>query len=133
MAEAGGKMATRVLIVEDERHIIESLSFVLESEGFEVASELDGEAGLRRLRTERPDVLVLDLMMPKMNGLEVLKAIKADAALRTIPVVVLTAKGRQQDRRMAEEIGVDAFMTKPFSNRDVVEAVRRLAPARSPS
>ena len=74
-------MATRVLIVEDERHIIESLSFVLESEGFEVASELDGEAGLRRLRTERPDVLVLDLMMPKMNGLEVLKAIKADAAL----------------------------------------------------
>ena len=126
-------MATRVLIVEDERHIIESLSFVLESEGFEVASELDGEAGLRRLRTERPDVLVLDLMMPKMNGLEVLKAIKADAALRTIPVVVLTAKGRQQDRRMAEEIGVDAFMTKPFSNRDVVEAVRRLAPARSPS
>ena len=126
-------MATRVLIVEDERHIIESLTFVLESEGFEVASELDGEAGLRRLRADRPDVLVLDLMMPKMNGLEVLKAVKADAQLRTLPVVVLTAKGRQQDRRMAEEIGVDAFMTKPFSNRDVVEAVRRLAPARNPS
>ena len=126
-------MATRVLIVEDERHIIESLSFVLESEGFEVASELDGEAGLRRLRADRPDVLVLDLMMPKMNGLEVLKAVKADAELRTLPVVVLTAKGRQQDRRMAEEIGVDAFMTNPFSNRDVVEAVRRLAPARNPS
>jgi CheY-like chemotaxis protein len=126
-------MPIRVLIVEDERHIIESLSFVLESEGFEVASELDGEAGLRRLRADRPDVLVLDLMMPKMNGLEVLKAVKADTALRTLPVVVLTAKGRQQDRRMAEEIGVDAFMTKPFSNRDVVEAVRRLAPARNPS
>ena len=126
-------MATRVLIVEDERHIIESLSFVLESEGFEVASELDGEAGLRRLRADPPDVLVLDLMMPKMNGLEVLKAVKADAALRALPVVVLTAKGRQQDRRMAEEIGVDAFMTKPFSNRDVVEAVRRLAPARTTS
>ena len=66
-------MATRVLIVEDERHIIESLTFVLESEGFEVAAELDGEAGLRRLRADRPDVLVLDLMMPKMNGLEVLR------------------------------------------------------------
>jgi CheY-like chemotaxis protein len=124
-------MATRVLIVEDERHIIESLAFVLESEGFEVTSELDGEAGLRRVRADPPDVLVLDLMMPKMNGLEVLKAIKADPALRSLPVVVLTAKGRQQDRRMAEEIGVDAFMTKPFSNRDVVEAVRRLAPAAS--
>ena len=124
-------MAKRVLIVEDERHIIESLSFVLETEGFEVASELDGEAGLRRLRADPPDVLVLDLMMPKMNGIEVLKAVKADPALRGLPVVVLTAKGRQQDRRMAEEIGVDAFMTKPFSNKDVVEAVRRLAPAPS--
>lgn len=124
-------MAKRVLIVEDERHIIESLSFVLETEGFEVASELDGEAGLRRLRADPPDVLVLDLMMPKMNGIEVLKAVKADPALRGLPVVVLTAKGRQQDRRMAEEIGVDAFMTKPFSNKDVLEAVRRLAPAPS--
>ena len=120
-------MPTRVLIVEDERHIIESLSFVLETEGFEVASELDGEAGLRRLRTDPPDVLVLDLMLPKVSGLEVLKSMKADATLRAMPVVVLTAKGRQQDRRMAEEIGVDAFMTKPFSNRDVVDAVRRIA------
>ena len=122
-------MATRVLIVEDERHIIESLSFVLESEGFEVASELDGEAGLRRLRADPPDVLVLDLMLPKVSGLEVLKSMKADATLRALPVVVLTAKGRQQDRRLAEEIGVDAFMTKPFSNRDVVDAVRRIAGA----
>ena len=121
-------MATRVLIVEDELHIVESLSFVLESEGFEVAAELDGEAGLRRLRASPPDVLVLDLMLPKMGGLEILKAMKADAALRALPVVVLTAKGRQQDRRMAEEIGVDAFMTKPFSNRDVVEALRRIVP-----
>ena len=120
-------MPTRVLIVEDERHIIESLSFVLEAEGFDVASELDGEAALRHLRADPPDVLVLDLMMPKMNGLEVLKALRADAALRSLPVVVLTAKGRQQDRRMAEEIGVDAFMTKPFSNLDVVEAVRRIS------
>jgi DNA-binding response OmpR family regulator len=122
-------MATRVLIVEDERHIIESLSFVLESEGFEVAWELDGEAGLRRLRAGRPDVLVLDLMLPKMNGLEVLKLARADPALRGLPVVILTAKGRQQDRRMAEEIGADAFMTKPFSNAEVVEVVRRIAAA----
>jgi len=122
-------MATRVLIVEDERHIIESLSFVLESEGFEVDSELDGEAALRRLRADPPDVLVLDVMLPKMNGLEVLKLVKADPALRAIPVVILTAKGRQQDRRMAEEIGVDAFMTKPFSNAEVVQVIRRVAAA----
>jgi DNA-binding response OmpR family regulator len=102
---------------------------VLESEGFEVASELDGEAGLRRLRADRPDVLLLDLMLPRMNGLEVLKLVRADADLHGLPVVILTAKGRQQDRRMAEEIGADAFMTKPFSNAEVVEVVRRIAAA----
>lgn len=122
-------MATRVLIVEDERHIIESLSFVLETEGFEVTSELDGEAGLRRLRADPPDVLILDVMLPKMNGLEVLKLVRADPRLRELPVVILTAKGRAQDRRRAEEIGVDAFMTKPFSNLEVAEVVRRVADA----
>ena len=126
------KPATRVLIVEDERHIIESLSFVLEREGFEVAAVEDGEEALQRLRAARPDILILDLMLPKVGGLEVLKIVRADAALRTLPVVVLTAKGRQQDRRMAEEIGVDAFMTKPFANSDVVEAVRRVAGAARP-
>lgn len=122
-------MATRLLIVEDERHIIESLSFVLEREGFEVAAALDGEAAIQRLRTDPPDILILDVMLPRMNGLEVLKFARADPALRALPVIVLTAKGQVQDRQMAEEIGVDAFMTKPFSNRDVIEAVRALAPA----
>jgi len=75
---------------------------------------------------------VLDLMLPKMNGLEVLKLVRADTALRGLPVVILTAKGRQQDRRMAEEIGADAFMTKPFSNAEVVEVVRRIAGAAQP-
>jgi CheY-like chemotaxis protein len=68
-------------------------------------------------------------MLPGRNGFEVLKAVKADPALRAVPVLVLTAKGQPQDRRLAEEIGVEAFMTKPFSNREIVEAVRRLAGA----
>ena len=118
-----------MLIVEDERHIVESLSFVLEREGFEVAAVEDGEAAIQRLRASLPDILILDLMLPKVSGLEVLKIVRADPALRALPVVVLTAKGRLQDRRMAEEIGVDAFMTKPFANTDVVEAVRRVADA----
>lgn len=121
----------RVVIVEDEQHIVESLSFVLEREGFEVASEVDGEAGLKLLRAQRPDVLVLDLMLPRMSGFEVLKALRADAALKDLPVVILTAKGRGHDRRMAEELGADAFMTKPFANTDVVAEVRRLATARA--
>ena len=119
-------MAVRVLIVEDERHIVESLSFVLSREGFSVASVLDGEAALESLRRDPPDLMILDVMIPRLNGFEVLKIVKADPALRVIPVMVLTAKGQLQDRRLAEEIGSDGFMTKPFSNREIVEQVRRL-------
>ena len=120
-------MPTRVLIAEDEPHIVESLSFVLEREGFAVRTALDGEAALRELRSSAPDLLILDLMLPRINGLEVLKAAKSDPALKTIPVIVLTAKGQAQDRRMVDEIGAEGFMTKPFSNREIVERVRELA------
>ena len=121
-------MATRVLIAEDEPHIVESLSFVLSRSGFEVSSVLDGEAAMQRLRSDPPDMMILDVMLPKLNGFEVLKRVKSDPTLRSIPVIILTAKGQAQDRRMAEEIGVDGFMTKPFSNQDIVDEVRRLAP-----
>lgn len=117
---------TRVLIAEDEPHIVESLSFVLHRAGYEVAAAGDGESALASLRGARPDVLILDVMLPKLNGFEVLKQIKGDPALTSLPVIVLTAKGQAQDRRMAEEIGVSGFMTKPFSNREVVEEVRRV-------
>jgi DNA-binding response OmpR family regulator len=117
----------KVLIAEDDSNIVESLSFVLGRAGFEVSSALDGDEALHRLHDNRPDVMVLDLMLPKRNGFEVLKAVKADPALRSLPVMVLTAKGQPQDRRLVEQIGVEGFLTKPFSNTDVVEAVRRLA------
>ncbi|MBS0319104.1 MAG: response regulator [Proteobacteria bacterium] len=120
-------MGTRVLIAEDEPHIVESLSFVLDRDGFDVTAELDGESAFARLRVDPPDVMILDLMLPRLNGFEVLKRIKSDPALRAIPVVVLTAKGQAHDRRLAEDLGVDAFMTKPFSNQELVECVRRLA------
>lgn len=120
-------MATRVLIAEDEPHIVESLSFVLEREGFVVSAVLDGEAALRELRADAPHLLILDLMLPKMNGFEVLKAVKSDPVLASIPVIVLTAKGQAQDRRMVEDIGAEGFMTKPFSNREIAERVRELA------
>ncbi len=121
-------MITRVLIAEDEPHIVESLSFVLQRSGYEVSSVLDGESAMTRLRSDPPDMVILDVMLPKLNGFEVLKRLKSDPALRSIPVIILTAKGQSQDRRMAEEIGVDGFMTKPFSNREIVDEVRRLAP-----
>jgi len=123
------RAAIKVLIAEDDANIVESLSFVLGQEGFAVSAALDGDEALRRLRRDPPDVMVLDLMLPKRSGFEVLKAIKTDPTLRGLPVMVLTAKGQPHDRRLAEEIGVEAFMTKPFSNTDVVDAVRRLAQA----
>lgn len=122
-------MAVKVLIAEDDANIVESLSFVLGREGFEVRTALDGDDVLRQLRADPPDVIVLDLMLPKRNGFEVLKTVKSDPALRALPVMVLTAKGQPQDRRLVEQIGVEGFMTKPFSNTEVVAEVRRLARA----
>lgn len=119
-------MGARVLIAEDEANIAESLSFILSREGHEVLAVADGEAALRQLRGELPDLLILDVMLPGLNGFEVLKAIKSDTRLKSLPVIVLTAKTQPQDRELAEAIGVSAYLTKPFSNRDIVEQVRRL-------
>lgn len=120
-------MAARVLIAEDEAHIVESLSFILEREGYEVASVADGEAALAQVRSaHRPDLLILDVMLPKRNGFEVLKALKTDARLCAVPVILLTAKAQPHDRALAKEIGVEAYVTKPFSNREIVAQVRQL-------
>jgi DNA-binding response OmpR family regulator len=121
------RVSPRVLIVEDEPNLVESLSFILGQEGCEVFAVFDGEAVIERLRTDRPDVLVLDVMLPKRSGFEVLKQIKADPDLRAIPVMILTAKGQERDRRTAGDLGADAFVTKPFSNQDVVDRIKRLA------
>lgn len=117
----------RILIVEDEPNIVESLRFILERAGFEVEIVSNGTAVLERLRKRRFAAVVLDVMLPGMNGFDVLGAIRADAGLASLPVMVLTAKGQANDRRSAEAQGANAFITKPFSNDEVVERVRALA------
>ncbi len=119
-------MAVDVLIAEDEPSILESLDFILRRAGWSIASVTDGDAVLAALRRDRPKVLVLDVMLPRRSGFDVLKQVRADDALRTMPVLILTAKGQAQDRRVAEELGADAFITKPYANADVVDEVRRL-------
>jgi two-component system OmpR family response regulator len=119
-------LQTDILIAEDEPSILEALSFVMQRAGWSVQSVTDGEAVIGAVRRLRPRVLVLDVMMPKQSGFEVLKQIRADSATRDLPVLVLTAKGQQHDRRVAEELGADRFVTKPYSNVEVVEAVRAL-------
>lgn len=122
-------MPAHVLIAEDEPNIVESLSFILEREGCEVTAVFDGRAVIDKIATLRPDLIILDVMLPKMNGFDVLKWIKANPDLADIPVMVLTAKGQEKDRKTALELGADAFVTKPYSNREVVERVIKLASA----
>lgn len=119
-------MATDILIAEDEPSILEALSFVLQRAGWSVHSVTDGEAVMEAVLVTQPRVLVLDVMLPKRSGFDVLKQIRANPQTRNLPVLVLTAKGQQQDRRIAEELGADMFVTKPYSNADVVDAVRTL-------
>ena len=118
--------AKRVLIAEDEPHIVESLRFILSREGLSITCAEDGEAACREASAQRPDLVILDVMLPRLNGFEVLRRLRADPELSGLPVIMLTAKGQAQDRRTAEEIGADAFITKPFANRDVVAQVLRL-------
>ncbi|MDB5586175.1 MAG: response regulator [Devosia sp.] len=119
-------MAIDVLIAEDEPSILESLEFILRRAGWSVSAVTDGDAALEGVRRLRPRMLLLDVMLPKRSGFDVLKLVRADAALQGMPVLILTAKGQQQDRRIATELGADAFVTKPYANADVVGAVRQL-------
>ena len=119
-------MAVDILIAEDEPSILEALTFVLRRAGWTVQTVTDGEAVMNAVRRESPRVLVLDIMLPKRSGFEVLKQIRTSEATAALPVLVLTAKGQQQDRQIADEFGADSFVTKPYSNVDVVNAVRAL-------
>jgi len=124
-------LTTDILIAEDEPSILEALRFVLERAGWSVQSVTDGDAVIGAVRQSQPRVLVLDIMLPKRSGFEVLKQIRADAATHALPVLVLTARGQAQDRRIAEELGANSFVTKPYSNVEVVAAVRALLGSRT--
>ena len=119
-------MAIDILIAEDEPSILELLDFLLRRAGWTIGSVTDGDAVLEGVRRLRPRVLVLDVMLPKRSGFDILKHLRADTETERLPVLILTAKGQQQDRRIAEELGANGFVTKPYSNAEVVGAVRRL-------
>ena len=119
-------MALDILIAEDEPSILESLDFILRRAGWTISAVTDGDAALDAVRRLKPRMLVLDVMLPKRSGFEVLKQIRADADTHSLPVLILTAKGQQQDRRIAEEFGANVFVTKPYANAEVVGAVRQL-------
>jgi DNA-binding response OmpR family regulator len=115
-----------VLIAEDEPNIVESLGFILGRDGHEVVSVADGALALQRVRSQPPDLLILDVMLPRLNGFELLRLLRADVRTQALPVVVLTAKTQAHDRQRAQELGAQAYITKPFANSEVVATVRRL-------
>jgi DNA-binding response OmpR family regulator len=118
--------AKKVLIADDEQNIVISIEFLMKREGFQVLIANDGEDALAKVQSERPDLVLLDVMMPKKNGYEVCQSIKSDPTLASTKVLMLTAKGRDTEVAKGLAIGADAYMTKPFSTRDLVAKARAL-------
>lgn len=119
-------MGRSLLIVEDDREIRDLLAHYLRKEGFEVSFASDGETALARARSEKPKLILLDILLPRMDGLEVLRAIRADREIAGTPVLMLTAKGDETDRVVGLELGADDYVPKPFSPREVAARVRAI-------
>lgn len=120
-------MGKRVLLAEDEPNIAASLQFLLNRAGYEVRIRESGADALREARAWAPDLMILDVMLPDLDGLEVLARLRAEAPGRPLPVLMLTAKGARETQEAALAAGADAFITKPFANSEVLAVVARLA------
>jgi len=116
----------KILVVDDEVYIVHILDFSLGMEGYEVITALDGEQGLEKAREEQPDLVVLDIMMPKLDGYETCRMLKSDDRTRNIPVILLSAKGRNIDQKVGFEVGADDYIVKPFSPRKLVERINSI-------
>ena len=113
----------KILIVEDEKHLVKVLKYNLEKEGYRVVTAGDGEAGLQSYRSEKPDLVILDIMLPKLDGFEFCKAVRREAKT---PIMMLTAKNTEIDKVLGLELGADDYVTKPFSVREVSARIRAI-------
>jgi len=116
----------RILIVDDEEDILNVLKFRLEANNYEVLTASDGQEGLNKARTERPDLLILDLMLPKLDGYKVCRMLKFDEVYKAIPIIMFTAKAQQKDEELGKEMGADAYIAKPFEPEILLEKIRQL-------
>ena len=119
-------MANKILVVDDEPNIVLSLEFLMKQAGFQVRTASDGEAALAAIFADPPDLVLLDVMMPRKNGYEVCQAIRANPDCAGVRIIMLTAKGREVEREKGLALGADDYITKPFSTQEVVERVREL-------
>ena len=120
-------MVGKVLLIEDEPNIIEAIRFILSRDGWTVDVHSDGATALDAVSQRSPDLVILDVMLPNRSGYDILADIRAGEDTAALPVLMLTARGQAKDREMAERIGASRFMTKPFSNSEVLASVRELA------
>jgi two-component system, OmpR family, phosphate regulon response regulator PhoB len=116
----------RILIVEDERALTDVLTYNLRREGFEISVAHDGQDGLRKAQTALPDLIILDLMLPVLNGLEVCRQLRAGEYTRTIPIIMLTAKAEETDQVVGFSLGADDYVTKPFSVKVLIQRIKAL-------
>lgn len=121
-------MVKRVLLIEDEPNIIQAISFILSRDGWRVDTHADGATAVAEVARRDPDVVILDVMLPNKSGFDVLKELRAGDETKNLPILMLTARGQDRDRELAERYGASRFMTKPFANSDVLDTVRALGP-----
>jgi len=117
-------MKEKILVVEDEKDIVKMLEYNLKKESFRTAAAYDGEEGLEKALSEHPDLIILDLMLPGMDGLEVCKSLKSKNKTSGIPIIMLTAKAQEADKVVGLELGADDYVTKPFSPRELLARVK---------
>lgn len=122
-------MGKRVLLIEDEPNIIEAISFILSRDGWTVHTHEDGQSAMDKVIAYPPDLIILDVMLRGRSGFDILRDLRAEPVTKSIPVMMLTARGQEKDRELAQRLGANHFMTKPFSNAEVRDCVRSLIEA----
>ncbi|MCW5935699.1 MAG: response regulator [Fimbriimonadaceae bacterium] len=120
-------MALKILVCDDERHIVRLIQVNLEKQGYQVVTAYDGKEGLEKIKSEKPDLCVLDVMMPYMDGFEVLKSLRREPETESLPVIMLTAKAQDKDVFEGYHYGADMYLTKPFNPMELVSFVKRIA------
>ncbi len=116
----------RILVVDDEKPLVEMLKMRLEANGYKVLAASDGQEGLSMARSERPDLIILDIMLPKIDGYTVSRMLKFDDKYRRIPIIMLTAKTQESDKKVGKEVGADTYLTKPFSPETLLARIKEL-------
>jgi len=116
----------RILLIEDEADMVYALTLQLEAINCEVLSAVDGQAGLDMARKEKPDLIILDLMLPKLDGYKVCRMLKFDERYKKIPIIMFTARVQEQDKKLGQEVGADAYITKPFDSKVLLDKINAL-------